>query len=72
MYSVKCPLLSYSYNLCSCIAELHVSSGDGGGVWKFPIHLSAAVPSPDDVIVIEAAGLNKESQIQFRLTSLKE
>lgn len=69
LYSVNCLSNPYMY---SCIAELHVSSGDGGGVWKFPIHLSAAVPSPDDVIVIEAIGLNKESQIQFRLTSLKE
>lgn len=54
------------------MAELLVSNGDSGGVWKFPIHLSAAMPSPDDVIVIEATGLNKESQIWFRLSSLQE
>jgi hypothetical protein len=56
----------------SCTAELHVSSSDSGGVWKFPVRLSAAAADPDDVIVIEAAGLNKESQIRFRLTSLQE
>ena len=55
----------------SSTVELNVSSGDGG-VWKFPVQLSAAMANPDDVIVIEAAGLNKESQIQFRLTSLQE
>ena len=58
--------------VCSCTAELNVSSRDGGGVWKFPVHLSASTPDPDDVITIEAAGLNKESQIRFRLTSLQE
>ena len=45
---------------------------DGGGVWKFPVHLSAAMADPDDVIIIEAAGLDKDSQIQFRLTSMQE
>lgn len=56
----------------SCTAELTVSSCDGGGVWKFPVQLTASTAEPDDVIIIEAAGLNKESQIQFRLTSLQE
>lgn len=58
--------------LYSCTAELNVRSSDGGGVWKFPVQLSAGMADPDDVIIIEAAGLNKESQIQFRLTSMKE
>ena len=49
-----------------------MSSCESGGVWKFPVHLTAAMAEPDDVIIIEAAGLNKESQIQFRLTSLQE
>ncbi|CAM4444816.1 unnamed protein product [Lepidochelys kempii] len=40
-----------------------------GGVWKFPILLLATEPEVDDVINIEAAGLNKESVIGFRLTS---
>jgi hypothetical protein len=56
----------------SCTAELSVSSSECGGVWKFPIHLSASLADPDDVIVIEGTGLNKESQIQFRLTSMQE
>ncbi|KAG6937387.1 cilia and flagella associated protein 47, partial [Chelydra serpentina] len=40
-----------------------------GGAWKFPILLLATEPEVDDVINIEAAGLNKESVIGFRLTS---
>ena len=59
------------FNVCSCTAELNVCSVCGG-VWKFPVKLSATMATPDDVIVIEAAGLNRESQIRFRLTSLQE
>ncbi|XP_062983760.1 cilia- and flagella-associated protein 47 [Elgaria multicarinata webbii] len=40
-----------------------------GGIWKFPIQLIATEPEVDDVINIEATGLNKESIISFRLTS---
>eukprot|EP00079_Xenopus_tropicalis_P021661 XP_012813080.1 PREDICTED: cilia- and flagella-associated protein 47 isoform X1 [Xenopus tropicalis] len=40
-----------------------------GGVWKFPINLVATKPTVDDVIQIEAIGLNKESVVGFRLTS---
>ncbi|XP_060090088.1 cilia- and flagella-associated protein 47 [Heteronotia binoei] len=40
-----------------------------GGIWKFPLLLVATEPEVDDVINIEAAGLNKESLISFRLTS---
>ncbi|KAM4795930.1 cilia- and flagella-associated protein 47 [Rhinophrynus dorsalis] len=40
-----------------------------GGIWKFPIQLLATEPSVDDVIQIEAVGLNKESIVGFRLTS---
>ncbi|XP_066477404.1 cilia- and flagella-associated protein 47 [Tiliqua scincoides] len=40
-----------------------------GGIWKFPILFIATEPEVDDVINIEAAGLNKESLISFRLTS---
>ncbi|XP_044297815.1 cilia- and flagella-associated protein 47 isoform X4 [Varanus komodoensis] len=40
-----------------------------GGIWKFPIQFIATEPEVDDVINIEAAGLNKESIISFRLTS---
>jgi len=46
--------------------------GGSGGVWNFPVQLLAAPADPDDIIVIEAAGLNKESQVQFRLSSLQE
>ncbi|XP_042314327.1 cilia- and flagella-associated protein 47 [Sceloporus undulatus] len=40
-----------------------------GGIWKFPILFIATEPEVDDVINIEAIGLNKESGIRFRLTS---
>ncbi|XP_054830748.1 cilia- and flagella-associated protein 47-like [Eublepharis macularius] len=40
-----------------------------GGIWKFPLLFVATEPEVDDVINIEAAGLNKESVISFRLTS---
>ncbi|XP_013416633.1 cilia- and flagella-associated protein 47 isoform X1 [Lingula anatina] len=40
-----------------------------GGVWKFPVRFIATEPQPDDVIEIEALGLNKESNVGFRLTS---
>ncbi|XP_078514036.1 cilia- and flagella-associated protein 47 [Lissotriton helveticus] len=40
-----------------------------GGIWKFPIMLVATEPCVDDIIYIEAIGLNKESVVGFRLTS---
>ncbi|NXF88589.1 CFA47 protein, partial [Eubucco bourcierii] len=40
-----------------------------GGVWKFPMLFIAMEPEVDDVINIEAVGLNKESLIDFKLTS---
>ncbi|XP_075446373.1 cilia- and flagella-associated protein 47 isoform X3 [Ascaphus truei] len=40
-----------------------------GGIWKFPIKLVATEPNVDDVIQMEAVGLNKESIVGFRLTS---
>ncbi|NXA41250.1 CFA47 protein, partial [Eudromia elegans] len=40
-----------------------------GGIWKFPLLFIATEPEVDDVINIEAAGLNKESVVGFRLTS---
>jgi len=40
-----------------------------GGVWRFPIVAMATEPEVDDVINMEAAGLNKESFVGFRLTS---
>ncbi|KGL74027.1 Putative uncharacterized protein CXorf30, partial [Tinamus guttatus] len=40
-----------------------------GGIWKFPLLFIAMEPEVDDVINIEAAGLNKEAVVGFRLTS---
>lgn len=40
-----------------------------GGIWKFPILFVAINPEVDDVIDIEAIGLNKESVVSFKLTS---
>ncbi|KAM9245460.1 cilia- and flagella-associated protein 47 [Leptosomus discolor] len=40
-----------------------------GGVWKFPMVFIATEPEVDDVINIEAVGLNKESIVGFKLTS---
>ncbi|NXT76446.1 CFA47 protein, partial [Zapornia atra] len=39
------------------------------GVWKFPMLFIATKPEVDDVINIEAVGLNKESIVGFKLTS---
>lgn len=41
-------------------------------MWIFPICLVATPAAPDDVILIEAAGLNKKAHVSFRLTSLTE
>ena len=41
-------------------------------MWTFPICLLATPAVPDDVILIEVAGLNKKAQVGFRLTSLTE
>lgn len=43
--------------------------GAMGGVWKFPLRFVATDPEPDDHIVIEASGLDRESSIGFRMTS---
>ncbi|NXP28651.1 CFA47 protein, partial [Scytalopus superciliaris] len=40
-----------------------------GGVWKFPMLFIATEAGVDDVIDIEAVGLNKESIVGFTLTS---
>lgn len=61
-----CHVISYR---CSC--DLYVTGGTGV-TWIFPLCLLATPAAPDDVVVIEAAGLNKETQVNFRLTSLTE
>ncbi|NWS80197.1 CFA47 protein, partial [Toxostoma redivivum] len=40
-----------------------------GGLWKFPLVFIATEPEVDDVINIEAVGLNKESIVGLKLTS---
>ncbi|XP_010120801.1 PREDICTED: putative uncharacterized protein CXorf30 homolog, partial [Chlamydotis macqueenii] len=40
-----------------------------GGIWKFPVLFIATEPEVEDVINIEAVGLNKESIVGFKLTS---
>ncbi|NXB89395.1 CFA47 protein, partial [Vidua chalybeata] len=42
---------------------------NAGGLWKFPLVFIATEPEVDDVINIEAVGLNKESIVSFKLTS---
>lgn len=46
--------------------------GITGGVWTFPITVDVLESKPDDVIVIEAQGLNKETTVGFRLTSMEK
>ena len=46
--------------------------GASGGLWNFPLEFSASEPEPDEVIYIEAAGLNKLSTASFSLFSYAE
>jgi len=46
-----------------------IVEGASGGRWSFPLEFSASEPEPDDVIYIEAAGLNKLSTTSFYLSS---
>ena len=71
LYACYC-LCVYTVFVYSCTVELHVSVCGFGGVWKFPVHLCASMADPDDVIVIEATSLNRETQIQFQLSSMQE
>jgi len=54
-----------------CTVELEVK-GIAGGVWTFPITVDVLESKPDDIIVIEAQGLNKETTVGFRLTSMEK
>ena len=47
-------------------------TSSSGGVWKFPLELTATMATPDDIITLEARGLSKETQVGFRLTSMAE
>eukprot|EP00118_Oscarella_pearsei_P005218 m.23689 g.23689 ORF g.23689 m.23689 type:complete len:3175 (+) comp28516_c0_seq2:43-9567(+) len=39
------------------------------GIWRFPLRLHATELQADDVLTIEAVGLNQESRVGFRLDS---
>lgn len=52
----------------SCVCDL-VISNNGGGLWVLPLNLRALSAYPDDTIIIEAVGLNKESHVSFKLSS---
>lgn len=49
-------------------AELLVQ-GATGGLWRFPLRLVATEPDPDDIITIEAVGLDRQSSVGIRLCS---
>lgn len=56
------------YHRCSC--DLYITGE--GAVWIFPLCFLATPAAPDDVVVIEAAGLKKKARLNFRLNSLTE
>ena len=49
-------------------AHLQVES-ISGGMWRYPIKLHAIEAEPDDLIIIEANRLNRESLVGFKLYS---
>ena len=57
--------------LYRCTVELEVR-GVAGGVWTFPITVDVLESKPDDTIVIESQGLNKETTVGFRMTSMEK
>ena len=57
-----------NYYAYSCVCDLSIYN-DNGGLWVLPISLHALSAFPDDIITIEAVGLNKEAQVGFRLSS---
>lgn len=52
----------------SCICDLMISNNKGG-VWVLPLNLHALSASPDDTIIIEGIGLNREAHVSFQLSS---
>lgn len=52
----------------SCMCDL-VISNNKGGLWVLPLNLHALSACPDDIITIEAKGLNKEAHVAFNLSS---
>ena len=66
--SVECyPEVCYYRHRCLLSVQ-----GATGGLWSFPLEFIAAEPEPDDIIYIEAAGLNKLSTVSFHLSSYCE
>ncbi|XP_042368969.1 cilia- and flagella-associated protein 47-like isoform X1 [Plectropomus leopardus] len=53
---------------CRCSAVLAVQCVSGG-IWEFPVTLTATEPKVDDVIFTKATELGKTSAVGFRLTS---
>jgi len=49
-----------------------IVQGAKGGRWSFPLEFTAAEPEPDEVINIQAVGLNKLSTVSFHLNSYNE
>ncbi|KAI0223616.1 Cilia- and flagella-associated protein 47 [Lamellibrachia satsuma] len=56
------------YKMMNYNVELFVQSALGGQ-WRFPLQFIATEAAADDTIVVETAGLNKESSVGFRLFS---
>lgn len=52
-------------------AYLQIEAGLDG-TWKFPLKLVSIDAPPDDTVIIEGFGLNKESVVGFRLSSKSE
>lgn len=50
------------------MCDLEISNNKGG-VWVLPLYVHALSATPDDTIVIEANGLNKEAHVSFTLSS---
>ena len=46
-----------------------VISDNKGGIWVLPLKFHALPASPDDTIIIESNGLNKEARVTFTLSS---
>ena len=69
LYIVSVNLIGLQTYRCSC--DLYIT-GREGAAWIFPVHLLATPAAPDDIIIVEATGLNTEAQVCLRLTSLTE
>jgi len=50
--------------------ELIFRRTNGGGQWRFSVHLSSQPPEIDDVIDIEAPSVGKTARVSFRLSNI--